>query len=340
VARVLHEMFPDAPIFTLQVYDRNRNHPWLRGMDLRTSFIQRLPFAGRTHQMFLPLMPLAVEQFGLDKYDIILSSSSFLAKGIVPPPNARHFSYTHTRQRVAWDLESEYVNAVPRPFRIFARAFMHQLRIWDVTAAQRVDQFIANSNFVGRRLEQLYRRHSVVIPPPVDTDTFRPLNQARGDHYVAVGRLVRYKRFDLAIQACQMLGRSLRIIGDGPERKRLEKMAGSETTFLGTQPQNVIHKELAAARGLLFPGLEDFGIVPVEAQAVGCPVIAFGEGGVLDTVRDGETGFLFPEQSVECVVQGMQRGEKVALDLQVLRENAQYFSTDKFRARMLDLLKP
>ncbi len=339
VARVLHEMFPDAPIYTLQVYDRNRTHPWLRGMDIRTSFIQRLPLAGRTHQIFLPLMPLAVEQFNLDKYDIILSSSSFLAKGIIPPPHARHFSYTHTRQRVAWDLESEYVNAVPRPLRIFARAFMHRLRIWDVTAAQRVDRFIANSDFVGKRLYQLYKRDSVVIPPPVDTDVFRPLDEARGDYYVAVGRLVKYKRFDLAIEACQARGGTLRIIGDGPERENLERMAGSETQFLGTQSHEEIRRQFAGARALLFPGLEDFGIVPVEAQAMGCPVIAYGAGGVLDTVRDGETGYMFKAQTVEDLAEAMGRAETSRLDPQLMRENALYFSTENFKRRLLELLK-
>lgn len=340
VARALHELYPDAPIFTLQVYDRNRGHQWLKGMDLRTSFIQRLPFAGRTHQVFLPLMPYAIENFDLSKYDIILSSSSFIAKGIIPPPNTRHFSYTHTRQRVAWDLESEYVNVVPRPLRWLARAYMHNLRIWDVTAAQRVDQFVANSRFVARRLKQLYGREAIVIPPPVDTNTFQPFAVTRGDYYLGVGRLVKYKRFDLAIAACKALGRPLKLAGDGPERQALEKLAeGAPVEFLGTRSHAEIRELLAGARALLFPGLEDFGLVPVEAQAMGCPVIAFGEGGVLDTVREGETGILFGAQTPDALIEAMQRAAGVSLDAGVLRANALEFSTDKFKARIASLLQ-
>jgi glycosyltransferase involved in cell wall biosynthesis len=336
VARVLHEMFPAAPVYTLQVYDRNRAHEWLRGMELRPSFIQRLPLAGRTHPLFLPLMPYAIEQFDFSGYDIILSSSSFIAKGIIQPPHAKHFSYTHTRQRLAWDLESEYVHALPRPLRIFAQAYMHQLRQWDVTAAQRVDQFVANSNFVARRLQQLYRRDAVVIPPPVDTQTFSPLNVRRENYYVAVGRLVKYKRFDLAIAACQEMKRELRVIGDGPERGALEKMSDAHIKFLGTQTHAEIREQLAGARALLFAGLEDFGIVPVEAQAMGCPVIAFGAGGVLDTVRDGETGVLFGEQSAAALVSAMQRADEMRWDVNRLRENAKFFSIQNFKTRLLN----
>ncbi|MCC7162365.1 MAG: glycosyltransferase [Anaerolineae bacterium] len=339
VVRALHELYPDAPVFTLQIYDRNRGHEWLRGMDLRTSFIQRLPLAGRTHQVFLPLMPYAIESFDLTKYDIILSSSSFIAKGIIPPPNARHFSYTQTRQRVAWDLESEYVNAVPRPLRLIARAYMHNLRIWDVTAAQRVDRFVANSHFVARRIKQLYGREALVIPPPVDTDLFKPMDVTRGEYYVAVGRLVKYKRFDLAIAACKALGRPLKIVGDGPERRTLEKMAaGGPIEFLGAQSHTKIRDVLAGARALLFPGLEDFGIVPVEAQAMGCLVIAYGEGGVLDTVRDGETGVLFGAQTMDALVEAIRRADDLRPDPGVLRENALGFSAHNFKTRISRLI--
>ncbi len=338
MARVLHEMFPDAPIYTLQVYDRNRTHEWLRGMDLRPSFIQRLPFAGRTHQIFLPLMPYAIEQFDFSGYDVILSSSNLIAKGLLPPLDALHISYTHTRLHVAWDLESEYVNGVPRFLRPFAKAYMHQLRLWDFAAAQRVDEFIANSRFVARRIQQLYRRDAVVIPEPVNTDRFKPLAAPRQDYYVTVGRLVKSKRFDLAVAACAQLGRPLRVIGDGPERKLLEQMAGPQTQFLGAQSHDVIRAQLAGARAMLFPGLEAFGIAPVEAQAMGCPVIAYGAGGVLDTVRDGETGVLFPELTVDALLAALQRAEALQFDPRVLRENALYFSVENFKTRLLHFL--
>jgi glycosyltransferase involved in cell wall biosynthesis len=338
VARTLHELYPDAPVYTLLVYDRNRGHEWLRGMELRTSFIQRLPFAGRTHQMFLPLMPYAIEQFDFSGYDLILSSSSLIAKGVIPPPGTLHLSYTHTRQRVAWDLSDEYVNELPRPLRIFARAYMHQLRLWDVAAAQRVHHFIANSNFVAQRIGQLYRREARVLHPPVDLELFSPLKSTRQEYYVAIGRLVRYKRFDLAVTACKELKRPLRVIGDGPERATLEQLAGPETQFLGIQPHRVIREQLAGARAMLFPGLEDFGIALVEAQAMGCPVVAFGEGGARDSVRDGETGVWFREQTTEAVVAAMQRADVIEFDDGALEANAQHFSTPNFKARLQQLI--
>lgn len=339
VARVLHEMYPDAPVFTLQIYDRNRRADVVRGMELRTSFIQRLPFAGRTHQVYLPLMPLAIEQFDLRGYDVILSSSSMVAKGLIAPQDALHISYTQTRQRVAWDLESEYVAAVPGLFRPLARTYMHWLRVWDVAAAQRVDQFVANSHFVARRIEQLYRRTATVIHPPVDTNTFMPSSEPRADYYVAVARLVKYKRIDLAIAACNQLGRPLHIIGEGPERAVLEKMAGNGVQFLGAQSPPVVCRELGRARGLLFPGLEDFGIVPVEAQAVGCPVIAYGKGGVLDTVSDAVTGVWFEPQTVDALVEAMHRADDLCFDPAALRENALRFSTERFKAKLNGLIE-
>lgn len=338
MARVLHEMFPTAPIYTLQVYDRNRNHEWLRGMDLVTSFIQRLPLAGRTHAMFLPLMPFAIEQFDLSEYDIIISSSSMIAKGVIPPPEATHFSYTHTRQRVAWDLANEYVNMVPRPMRFFAKAYIHQLRIWDFAAAQRVDHFIANSNFVARRIHQLYRREATVIPEPVDTGSFVPMNVSREGYYLVVGRLVRYKRFDLAVEACKRLDRPLCVIGDGPERRALETLAGAETQFLGVQSHAVIREHLARTRALLFPGVEDFGIAPVEALAMGCPVIAYGAGGTLDTLQDGVTGVFFREQTVEGLIEAISEADTLKFDAQLLRESALRFSVENFKKRLFDFI--
>lgn len=338
VARVLHEMFPDAPMFTLQIYDRNRGHAWLRGMDVRPSFIQRLPFAGRTHQMFLPLMPYAIEHFDFSGYDLVLSSSSLIAKGAIPAPGALHISYTQSRQRAAWDLASEYIHSVPRPLQIFAEQYMHQLRLWDVAAAQRVDHFVANSHFVARRIRQLYRREACVIHPPVDLDAFTPLPEQKREYYVIVGRLVHYKRFDLAVEACKRMNRPLRVIGDGPKRAALEKIAGPQTKFLGIQSHHVIREQLAGARGFLFPGLEDFGIVLVEAQAMGAPVIAFGGGGALDSVRDGETGVLFQAQTVEAVMQAIERAEQIEFDPSRLYENARQFSTPRFKARLREFI--
>lgn len=339
VARVLHEMFPDAPVYTLQIYDRNRGHAWLRGMALRTSFVQRLPFAGRTHEMFLPLLPYAIEHFDFSGYDLILSSSSLIAKGLIPPPEALHISYTQSRQRAAWDLSYEYIRALPFFLRPFAEFYMHHLRMWDVAAAQRVDRFIANSHFVARRLEQLYRRNADVLHPPADLELFTPLEKTKREYYLIVGRLVRYKRFDLAIEACKKADVPLRIIGDGTERAALEKIAGPRTEFLGIQSHDVIREHLARARALLFPGVEDFGITLVEAQAMGCPVIAYAAGGAMESVRDGETGVLFHAQSADAVVDAMVRASAIPFEAGFLNAHAQQFSIPKFKTRLHEMIQ-
>lgn len=339
VARVLHEMFPDAPVYTLQIYDRNRNHAWVRGMALRTSFVQRLPFAGRTHEMFLPLLPYAIEHFDFPAYDLILSSSSLIAKGLIPPTDALHISYTQSRQRVAWDLAREYIRALPFFLRPFASIYMHHLRMWDVAAALRVDHFIANSRFVARRLRQLYRRDAAVVHPPADLNLFTPLEDKKREYYVIVGRLVRYKRFDLAMEACKKLDAPVRVIGDGTERAALEKIAGPRAEFLGIQSHEVIRQHLAGARALLFPGIEDFGITLVEAQAMGCPVIAYAAGGALESVRDGETGVLFRSQNTEALADAMARAETLCFDAGTLRAHAQQFSIPSFKTRLREMIQ-
>lgn len=339
VARVLHEMFPDAPVYTLQVYDRNREHPWLKGMDVRTSFVQRLPLAGRTHEMFLPLLPYAIEHFDFARYDLILSSSSLIAKGLISPPDALHISYTQSRQRVAWDLSYEYIRALPFLLRPFAEMYMHRLRVWDVAAAQRADHFVANSNFVARRLRQLYRREATVLYPPADLELFTPIGDVKREYYLIVGRLVRYKRFDLAIEACKKADVPLRVIGDGTERAALEKLAGPRTEFLGIQSHTVIREQLAGARALLFPGMEDFGITLVEAQAMGCPVIAYAAGGAPESVRDGETGVLFHAQSADAVVEAMERASAIRFDAGAMNAHAQQYSIAQFKTRLRALIQ-
>jgi glycosyltransferase involved in cell wall biosynthesis len=283
-------------------------------------------------------MPYAIEHFDFSGYDLVLSSSNFIAKGLVAPPNVPHLSYTHTRQRLAWDLESEYVSAVPAPLRIFAQAYMQRLRAWDKVAAQRVGQYIANSAFVADRLQQLYRRDSVVIHPPFDPAEFSPLDVPRGDYYLAIGRLVNYKRFDIAIEACKLLRRPLRIIGEGPGREHLQVLADGQVQFLGTLSHAEIREQLAGARALLFGGLEDFGLVLVEAQAMGSPVIAYRAGGALETVRDGETGVLFNDQTPASMAAAMQHADNLKFDAPLLRANAMRFSTENFKTRLSDLI--
>lgn len=339
VARALHELFPEAPVYTLLIYDRNRAAELVRGMDLHTSFLQRLPFAGRTHQPFLPLMPLAIESLDLRGYDLVLSSSHTVAKGVIPPPDALHICYCHTPMRYAWDLETEYLATLPALVRPFVAIMFHRLRQWDVTSAARVDFFIANSNFVARRIWKYYRRTATVIPPPVDTDFYAPLPVPREDFYLMAGRLAVYKRADLAVQAFARLRKPLVVIGDGPARTRLQKIAAPNITFLGGVPRETLREYFCRCRALIFPGVEDFGLVPLEAMACGAPVIAYGVGGVRDTVRDGEMGVLFTPQTVEALMEAVARFERLTFDPRALRAHALDFAPSRFAQRMQEFIR-
>lgn len=334
VARALYDLFPGADLYTLLVYARNREADILRGVTLKTSFLHRLPLAQRTHQPYLPLMPLAIETFDLSGYDLVWSSSHTVAHGVIPAPNALHLCYCHTPMRYAWDMERQYLSELPALARPFMRWTMHRLRQWDVTAAARVDHFVANSHFVSRRIEKYYRRQATVIPPPVDTEFYAFSNVPRENYYLVAGRLTGYKRIDLVIDAFRDLDRQLIVIGDGPERKRLAQRAGSNVVFLGATSREVLRQHFSTCRALIFPGLEDFGIVPLEAQATGCPVIAYGAGGVLDTVRHGETGVLFGEQSVAALRGALAEFETMQFAPQALRGNAEDFSRANFDARI------
>lgn len=334
VARALYDLFPGADLYTLLVYQRNRDANLLQNIPYKTSFLQKLPLAQRTHQPYLPLMPLAIETFDLSAYDLVLSSSHTVAHGVIPAPNALHICYCHTPMRYAWDMERQYLSELPAPVRPLMRWVMHRLRQWDVTAAARVDHFIANSRFVAQRIQKYYRREATVIPPPVDTDFYTLSPAPREDYYLVAGRLTGYKRIDLVIEAFGGWTKKLVVIGDGPERKRLEQHAGSNITFLGATSREVLRQHFSTCRALLFPGLEDFGIVPLEAQATGCPVIAYGAGGVLDTVRAGETGVLFAEPSADAVRRAIAEFETLQWDSHVLRRHAEYFSRANFETRL------
>ncbi|MBI4670407.1 MAG: glycosyltransferase [Chloroflexi bacterium] len=339
VARALYDLFPQARLFTLLVYARNRQHDLLRDVPLQTSFLQKLPLAQRTHQPFLPLMPLAIESLDLRGYDLVLSSSHTVAHGVIPRPDALHICYCYTPMRYAWDMEQQYLTELPAPVRPLMRWTMHRLRQWDVTAAARVDHFVADSHFVARRIEKYYRRYATVIPPPVDTDFYTPQDTPRQDFYLVAGRLTGYKRVDLVVDAFRHIQKKLVVVGAGPELKRLQRAAGANVTFLGATSREVLREHFAQCRALLFPGLEDFGIVLVEAQAMGCPVIAYGAGGVLDIVRDGETGVLFEAQTVDAVCNAVARFEQMTFDPAHLRANALAFSQDHFRTRMLEFIQ-
>lgn len=333
VASALHQLFPEAPVFTLVIYDRNRQAGVVQGMDLRTSFIQRLPLAGRMHQPFLPLFPIAIESFDLTGYELVISSSHSCAKGVITPPDTVHICYCHTPMRYAWDMYPEYTRHMRWLPRTITAIVMHYVRLWDVSSAERVDYFVANSQFVARRIWKYYRREATVIYPPVDTAYFAPEDRD-DDYYLVVSRLTVYKRIDLAVRAFNRLGFPLRIIGDGPEFEHLRDMAQQNVQLLGYQPRQVVREHMASCRALIFPGVEDFGMVPVEAQATGRPVIAYAAGGALETVVDAVTGLFFEEQSPEVLCEAVERFEQMVFDKRRIREHALRFGADRFAEQM------
>lgn len=300
VLEAICELFPDADIFT-HVYDPKAMSPTIRRHTVRTTFIQKLPGARRHYQKYLPLMPVALEELDLSAYDLVISSESGPAKGVIVRPDAVHVCYCHSPMRYIWDQYSQYRKSAGPLTRLGMPWIASGLRQWDVTSAARVDHFIANSKAVARRIKKYWRRDAEVIAPPVDVSRLDAACE-RDDFYLHVGELVPYKRADIAIKACSMLDRRLIVVGDGPELKRLKKMAGPSVEFLGRLPDDLLYEHYARCRALLFPGEEDFGIVPVEAMAAGAPVIAFGRGGAEDTILDGHTGVTFREQSVSSML--------------------------------------
>ncbi|MBW3631123.1 MAG: glycosyltransferase [Gemmatimonadetes bacterium] len=330
VLAAIHRLYPTASVFPI-VYDAERAPAEMRAWDIRPSFLQRIPLARRKHQMFLPLMPLAVEQMDLGEFDLVISTSSACAKGAIPRPGATHVCYCHTPCRYIWDHYHEYTRGLR--FRSLIAPVAHWLRMWDQLSAARVDHFVTNSHWVASRIRSYYRRDSEVIYPPVDVDRFVPSTRAPEDFYLVVSRFVTYKRIDLAIEAANRLGRRLVVVGDGPNRRRLQAQAGPTVEFLGWRSDEEVASLYARCRAFIFPGWEDFGIAPVEAQAAGRPVIAYGRGGALETVVDGVTGVCFPEQTVDSLIAAIERFERLELDPAQCRSQAERFDTREFERR-------
>jgi len=340
VVLALHEMFPDAPIYT-SIYDPKRVDPAFQKMDIRTSFMQKLPFVTRHHQPYLPLYPFAMEQLDLRGYDLVLSSSSAFGKGVITKPETLHICYCHTPMRWCWNYY-EYVEReqIGKMARRVLPLFITGMRIWDQTSSMRVDHFIANSPVVAERIQKYYRRDAVVIPPPVEARrfSFDPSAQIE-DYFLVVSRFMPYKRIDLAIRACNQLQLSLVIIGSGRDEKQLKSIAGPTIRFLGRLSDAKMQHYYAHCRALLLPGEEDFGITPLEAHASGRPVVAYGAGGALTSIIDGVTGAFFPEQTVESLVQILASFDERNYDPQIIRNHALEFDTPRFQRRILQFIE-
>lgn len=340
IVNLMLDIFPDADVYTT-VYDSHSMEGSIRTKKIYASFIQKLPFGRTKYQTYLPLMPIAVEQFDLTGYDLVISSSSSVAKGVVTDAKTLHICYCHTPMRYAWDLYHEYVG-YEKPGLIKRSAIallMNYIRMWDRLSADRVDYFIANSNYVARRIEKHYRRDSVTIYPPVNTEFYVPNNKTK-EYFLVVSRLVPYKRVDLVVETFNKLGLPLVIVGHGSEYKKLVSIAKPNIQFKGRLSDEEVKEYYASCKALIFPGEEDFGITPLEAMASGRPVIAFRGGGAMETVVDGKTGIFFTEQSVAAITDAVERflSAEKGFDPTIIREHAVKFNEAEFKEALFSFI--
>lgn len=344
VVEVLAEMFPQADIFTL-VLDRNSLAEPLRRRRITPSFLQKLPGVNRYYRKLLPLFPMALEQFRLDAYDLVISSESGPAKGVITPARTCHICYCHSPMRYLWDMFHQYQQDAGPVSRVLFTLSAHYVRMWDLATASRVDHFVASSSNGATRIRKYYRRDAKVIYPPVDLSSFS-LTNGQDDFYLVVSPLVQYKRVDLAVDACNVLKRRLVVIGEGEQLPALRAACGPTITLLGFQPDSVVREHYRRCRAFLFPGEEDIGLTPIEAQASGRPVIAYGRGGALETVDgffvgepprpESATGVFFSQQSVQSLVEAIQVFESVEARFSpaLIRAQVERFDVSRFRTEM------
>ncbi len=336
VLESLCRMYPDAHIFT-HVLNKEGLSPFLQERTIHTSFIQKLPFAKKHYQKYLPLMPLALEQLDLSDYDLIISSESGPAKGVLTRSESTHVCYCHSPMRYLWDMYPQYLAAASAPMRLAMRVLFSRLRAFDVISANRVDHFVANSKTVARRIQKHWRRDAKVVHPPININDYALCTKPREDFYLYVGQLVDYKRVDIAIKACTKLKRKLFVVGDGEARKKWQALAGPQVNFLGRISTPDIINLYTRCKALLFPGEEDFGLVPVEAMATGAPVIAYGCGGATETVIHEKTGLFFHEQNTAALCAAIEEFENIEsnFDAHTIREHASRFDEKSFAQNML-----
>lgn len=334
----LLQIMPDSPVY-IGCYMENQLTPMLKKADLRPSYLQKMQNQKKdNHQKFLPFMPTAFEEFDLNEYDIVVSDSSCCAKGVITNPNTLHICYCHTPMRYAYEFYYEYTENMNPLKKKLVKYFMNYLRIWDVVSASRVDYFIANSKNVANRIRKHYVREAKVIYPPVDVSYYFPKDEDR-NYYLCVSRIIKHKRIDLVIDAFNVLGLELYVIGEGSDLKNLKKIAKKNVHLLGRQPDNVVKEYYSKCKAFIFPTEEDFGITPVEAQACGRPVIAYSKGGALETVIDGITGIFFDEQSAESLIEAVHRFEKMKVKKENCRQNAEKFSNERYDIEMKQFIE-
>ena len=334
VLEQLLKLYPKADIFTIVDFLPKKDRSFLDNHKITTSFIQKLPFVRTKYRAYLPLMPIAVEQFDLSSYDLIISDSHAVAKGVLTGPDQIHISYIHSPIRYAWDFQHQYLkeSRLQKGLKSFIiRYLLHKIRIWDTRTSNGVDYIFANSNYIRRRIWKVYRRESEVIFPPVDVEAFTLLKE-KEDFYLTASRMVPYKKIDLIVEAfAQMPSKKLIVIGDGPDFEKIKAKAGSNVVLMGYQSFEVLRDHMQRAKAFIFAAEEDFGITPVEAMACGTPVIAYGRGGILDTVISEKTGLFFDEQNVSSLIKAVEQFETMTFDHEVISKHAQTFSSKRFR---------
>ncbi len=337
VLLALKELFPKAPIYTA-VFDPEKAKPFKK-FDVRTSFLQNVPMMKSKRELLVPLTPFAFEQFDLSEYDLVISSTTVAAKGIITKPDTLHISYCHTPPRYLWEPDTD-PRARKGKFSWLREATIHNMRLWDRVAADRVDKFVANSKYIAKRIKKYYGRDAAVIYPGVDTNKFTPgdITDVK-DYYLFVSRLVDYKRCDIVVEAFNKLNIPLKVIGRGPEREKLMKIANDNIEFLGYLSDDDMKKYYREAKAFIFAAEEDFGIVPVEAMACGRPVIAFGKGGATESVVENVTGVFFPEQTAASVIEAVNNFDSSKFNPDLIRKHAEKFSVDRFKKEILDYIE-
>ena len=337
VISAFHDLYPEAPIYTT-MYRPEQMRELGNLKNVKTSFLNKFPLK---HQYLLSLMPVAVEMMNLDAYDVVLSSCHSVSKGVITKPETLHISYCHTPMRYAWeswDFETR-LQKFPRFLHPVIRKQIKKIQSWDKAAAQRVDDYIANSSYTGRQIEKYYERSSNVIYPPVHTEKFRPVAKPTEDYYFSVGRLIPYKKFDLLVEAFNKNGKKLKIAGTGPELKKLKAMAKENVEILGYVDGKMLIDLYANCKAFLFPQMEDAGIVPLEAMACGRPVIAYNKGGSLDTMVEGKTGLFFEEQNIESLNQAVEKFETMKFDYAFIRKHAEKFDVEIFKQKIREYVE-